>query len=136
MSISLRLIALHRTIALEFVLAKLTEDQRHAHDVSSIVADLVVWSNTQDWEFTAKEWAEFIAPHEYDESGLTDAALAKALKNSQTGWVVMVRRPNEDVQVMNWENAKYEIPEAIEALVREFSRFPEGTSIMVLPLVG
>lgn len=136
MSTSIRIAALRRTIALEFVLSKLTEDQRHAHDVTGIIADLVVWPNSQDWEFTATEWAEFIAPHEYDETGLTDAALAKALKNSQTGWVVLVRRPDEDVQVMSWENAKYTTPEAIEALVREFSRFPEGTSIMVLPLVG
>lgn len=133
---SLRATALRRSHARDFVNAFLNEDQLHTHDITGIVMELAD-SEDQDFDtMDAQSLYAIIARHEYDENGLTDAALAKALANSQTGWVIMIRRPGEDVQTMNWENAKYETPEAIEALLREFSRFPEGTSIMVLPLVG
>jgi hypothetical protein len=128
--------ALRLSQAREFVLTALDEDQIATHSVEDIVADLAAWS-PRDWEFTASEWARFIAPHEFDARGVTDAALAKALKNSQTGWVALIRRPDGDVQTMNLKKGvEGTTPETIEGILREFVNFPEGTSISILPLVG
>lgn len=132
---SLRAAAYRRSVAREYVMSRLTEDQCHTHDVEGIVGILAA-ANDTDYEFSADEWSKLIAPHEFDERGITDAALLKALKNSQTGWVVMTRTPGGDVQSFNVEPSGGDTPEAVEATLRKFMRFPEGTSIMVLPLVG
>lgn len=135
---TLRNAAWQRSIARDLVMTKLTMEQCRTHDIDGIVADLLVWESPQDWEFTGTEWAAFIAPHEYDENGLTDAALAKALERSRSGWVAVIRRPGtEDVQTLNLKRGGDDAtPESIEATLREFVNFPEGTSITILPLVG
>lgn len=132
---SIRTAAYRRSLARDYVMSRLTEDQAYTHDVDSIVMDLAASDGT-DYEFTAAEWAQLIAPHEFDERGITDAALLKALANSQTGWVAMTRTPDGDVQSFNVELSGGDTPEAVEATLRKFIRYPEGTSITVLPLVG
>ena len=133
---SLRATAHRRSVARRFVMSHLTEDQCYLYDVDGIVTDLAA-SEDQDFEtMSGADFADIIRPHEFDEHGMTDAALAKALKNSQTGWVVMTRTPNGDVQSFNVEPSGGDTPEAVEATLRKFIRYPEGTSMMVLPLVG
>lgn len=133
---SLRAAAYRRSVAREFVMSHLTEDQAHTHDVDSIVMELAA-SEDQDFDtMNGEEFAALIRPHEYDANGLTDAALLKALANSQNGWVVITKTPNGDVQSFNVELSGGDTPEAVEATLRKFIRYPEGTSITVLPLVG
>lgn len=133
---SLRAAAHRRSVAREFVMRNLTEDQCYLYDVDGIVADLAA-SEDQDFEtMSGQDFIDLIRPHEFDERGLTDAALLKALANSQNGWVVISKTPDGDVQTFNVELSGGDTPEAVEATLRKFIRYPEGTSITVLPLVG
>lgn len=107
-----------------------------SYDIESLVteldelnADLGVITPFAFWSIAAR--------HEFDEHGTTDAALEKALVNSRTGWVAIVRRPDGDVQSLNLKQGDADAtPASIEATLREFVSFPQGTSITVLPLVG
>lgn len=127
---------LARSTARTSLLEILTEDEFLTHDIESIVTEAVeAGMNVKD--LGATELATLLAPHEFDGYGDTAAALERALTRSQTGWVAMIRRPDEeDVQTLNLKYAAGDTHETIEAALREFIIFPEGTSVMILPLVG
>lgn len=132
---SLRAAALRRSHVRNYVEFMLGEESSQ-YDVQALITELNA-SDDRDYEsMTPANFWEIAKAHEFDANGMTDAALAKALKNSQTGWVVMTRTPDNDVQSFNVEPSGGDTPEAVEATLRKFMRFPEGTSIMVLPLVG
>jgi hypothetical protein len=116
-------------------------DERHhssslGYDVEGIVVELDQLDADTDL-ITPNEFYGVAARHEYDKNGTTDAALAKALERSQTGWIATIRRPDGEIQMLPLNMTREDdTAETVEARLREFVNFPEGTSMMILPLVG
>lgn len=111
-------------------------DEASRYDVDGIVAALVEQQAHPSFVTSGEVW-DIAARHEYDEHGLTDAALAAAIERSRTGWVAMIRRPDGDTTILslNLMDPK-ECAEDVEKRLRDFVKFPEGTRIQILPLVG
>lgn len=133
----LRRAAWMRSLVRELVMTKLTLDQQRTHDVEGIVAELLTWEDTRDWEFTGNEWAQFIERHEFDEHGMTEMGWVAAQARQRTGWVALIRRPNGELQQLSLkQGAPDQTAESVEQTLRDFVQFPEGTVISILPLVG
>lgn len=132
---SLRADALYRSTLRDFVHRVLGEDAS-CYDTESIVRELVELGAEIDGMMPADLWP-IAARHEFDENGLTDAALAAAMKRSQTGWVAIIRRPDGDIQQLSLKQGEPDQKEEdVEKTLREFIDFPEGTMISIFPLVG
>ena len=131
----MRKAALRRSLTRNFVFEYLGEEAS-AYDTESLITELIQDYQTSE-DITGEEFWTIARRHEFDENGLTDAALAAALERSQTGWVALIRRPDGDVQQLSLkQGAPDQTAEQVEATLREFIQFPEGTVISVLPLVG
>lgn len=133
---TLRKAALRRSHVKDYVLFMLEEDAA-SYDIENLITEL---ADEDDQDYRSMNPALFwniAALHEFDDRGLTVAALSKALRDSQIGWTAMIRQPDGDVQSINiYPDALGNTPEEIEAGLRRIVRFPEGTSMMILPLVG
>lgn len=130
--------AFRRSMVREWLMDHMTVDECAQYDVEGIIGDLAVdYALGELQDITSKEFAAIIAPHEYDQNGLTDAALAKAIERSRSGWVALIRRPDGDIQQLSLkQGAPDQTAEDVEKTLREFIQFPEGTVISILPLVG
>jgi hypothetical protein len=131
----LRADARRRSQVRDMVLARLGEDH-DGFDVDGMVKDLA----RPDIDFetlTTSEFWDIAASHERDELGRTDAMLIAAIERSRTAWLALIRRPDSDIQtlVLNVIDPA-DTEKTVEARLREFVNFPEGTSISILPLVG
>lgn len=105
------------------------------YDVEGLVADLDDMDADTGLITTSDFW-QFAARHEFDGNHMTIALWAKALKNSQTGWVAAIRHQDGNTQMMNLNiEVEDETAEIVEARLRKFVNFPEGTSILILPVV-
>ncbi len=131
----MRKAALRRSLTRNFVHEYLGEEA-NTYDVESLVTELITDYQTSE-DITGEEFWAIARRHEFDENGLTDAALAAALERSRTGWVALIRRPDGDVQQLSLKQGAPDQTEAdVEKTLREFIQFPEGTVISILPLVG
>lgn len=137
MSTDLRRKALRRANLRTFVQGWLgNDDYRSRFDVEGMVAEMERRDVDTD-EMTTTEFWDIATRHEFDDKGVTDAMLAAALEGSHSGWIALILRPDEDAQSLTLEKGvPGTTPETIEATLRKFIRFPEGTSISIFPLVG
>jgi hypothetical protein len=127
--------ALQRSHVRNYVEFMLGEEASQ-YDTEALINELNASDDRDYRSMTPENFREIAKRHEYDANGVTTAELAKAVQNT-VGWVAIVRRPNGDVDQMTLKPGKPgTTAEDIEATLREFVNFPEGTSIMVLPLVG
>jgi len=135
-AISRRAAALRRSHVRTYVLFMLG-DETSSYDVDSLVLELVDMDDSDYQSMGIEQFWTIANRHEYDERGVTDAALAKAIEISTNGWFVTVTRPDGEIQTLTLKKVSAsDTAETVEARLREFVQFPEGTSMMILPLVG
>lgn len=131
-----------RSIARDFVY-KIAGDEPARFNIEAIVIDLVEMNTTGFSSFYEDmgtvELSQVMGRHEYDEHGVTEAqyevAMAKAVANP-TGWVAMIRYP-ERADMMDLKlRPELDSPEKVEAHLRDFVNFPDGTLITIFPKIG
>lgn len=130
--------ALRRSQLRDFITGWLgRSDYRSRFDVEGMVTEMQAKDVDTD-EMTTTEFWDIATRHEYDDKGVTDAMLPAAIERSISGWVALITRPDEDrLQQLTLNlGADSETEADVERRLRDLIRFPEGTVISVLPLVG
>lgn len=132
---NLRAAALRRSKVRDFVHVWLRRDAAR-FDTTALVTEIMDSEDRMYGDMESKDFWKIARRHEFDEDGLTPAILEKAL-DAEANWIAVIRRPDGEVQTLNLDKGdESTTPETIEATLRKFVNFPEGTSITILPLVG
>lgn len=130
----IRKAALRRNRVRDFVNFMLGE-VANLYDVEALVSQLADdYTDLEIQDLTGREFNDLAADHEFDEYGFTAAHYDIAAERD-SGWLVQVRRPGEDVQVMHLsKGVGNPTAEQVEQTLREFVQFPERTEIVVIEL--